>query len=297
MEIVLLSHCSKKMSTRIQGVRTGVFRVSVDFHKSEVSINKEYIIKFVDKMNQRQKGARYYDFGSNTIIRGYFAKNKPNELLCFLENKLIGTRTVLFYLLNLFKCQMDIFVSSHRSYSDEQHQIYVNLIEGQVSLKQLSLHSENISNEELIYILNKLKVTDSLSIYPETEKGLIYNFKKDLASVTIRNASWVDYYALHTSLQHCRFVKLEDSLVTNEELALIVDVWKDNGFPKLEYLNVHSTQMNGYMISVGRYPVQKDKIMNGVIYRFNTQKAIKRNDGVIGSVIQSRSMFKLIVWL
>ncbi|EFO85066.1 hypothetical protein CRE_21963 [Caenorhabditis remanei] len=241
-EKILLSLCSKKISTQINNAQFYSQKVIVDLDMLYQGIrvhtenNRDSFEIYIcpDSMIRRNLNTRQF-FVECCIVRTIFI---PTGISTFWKNHQEGFPSMIRHLSKMFQCK--ISTKSSCNESDLFQETISNSCDLQLEFKKLATRLNGSKDQNLFWyqISSNLELVESLCISSVPDPGFSPVFTSWPQNIFIGNFDWftVEYLLACT----CTTITLEDSSLENKDLEEILKIWKAGGFPNLERLKIHS---------------------------------------------------------
>ncbi|EFO98951.1 hypothetical protein CRE_05247 [Caenorhabditis remanei] len=251
-EKIMLSFCSKRISTQINNYRLYSQKVIVDLDcfKQVIDIQSEnnqdifQVGILPDSRISHSSTIQKLSIACCTVRAEYLQKGMKT----FWNNCLEGFLSIIHHLLKIFQCKMS---TSFNSYCSDLFQpIILKLFDLQLEFKRLSICLKRSMEENLLWnqISNNLGLVEYLSISSSLDPAFEQVFTSWPRKIRILDSDW---FTLETLLScTCSKIILEESLLENKDFDVVLRKWKTGGFPNLKLLWLASPKItdNGEQI-------------------------------------------------
>lgn len=289
LELFEYSQCSQKAAATIKQIGTQNFKLELNFNLSYVRINDDFKFE-VKKLRadeiEKVTGFRTFEKNQNMIYM-----DTRNKVTCLWEDRFARLRTIYSHLSKLFDCptysvRSDASVPTH-AFLLVMHEI----ISRQAEIHVLEIACQSLLENNVKWILEKLKITDELMLGEKLSEdfGKNNSISFDAKSLFIFNAEWITAQKLG-SMTNCVAIELDGSLLNNQDIIKFLENWKSGQYPNLEYLSIKSEKFTKDLNLpdvhhlVGDIGRSRTKIICGKERYIYCDSQIFANDGTIGRV-------------
>ncbi|EFP10426.1 hypothetical protein CRE_22908 [Caenorhabditis remanei] len=291
IELFELSQCSRRALSIISLSGSRKFKLHMNEFTNSIHVNgHSFLIHSNGSPSEYPlHGTRTFN-GSTVKICHQSDQKSKQKLISFWDNKLVGLKTVFFHLSAVFKCPIEC----GRFDPTIPAAIYMSIIDfissRQSEINELCVGGENLPDEYVIDIFNKLRVTEHLVLCHQfcRPPSIPLNNSK---SISIWNSSWITTEHLNL-MKHCKKIHLGRSSLTDRDMTSLLNDWKSGQFPNLQYLCIQSNFLSKNFTAFG-LPSLRDtvnpqphiKTILGFIIWIYGSVDVQRNDGVGATVL------------
>ncbi|EFP10467.1 hypothetical protein CRE_22911 [Caenorhabditis remanei] len=290
IELFELSQCSRRALSIIPLSGSRKFRLIVN--KSSHSIHilaPSDINSFRMYSNSRQ--SKYILHGTRTFMESTvkICHESEGELLSFWDDYFVGFKTVFLHLSKIFNCVIES-ARFHPAFPAVINMATIDfIISRQSEIKELIVDGENLPDEYVIEIFNKLRVTDRLLIRHEFSMPpplIPFNSK----SIDIWKSYWITTEHLN-SMRNSTVIKLNWTTLTDRDMIPFLNNWKSGQFPNLQYLSIKSNFLSKNFTVFGLPslqdtldPQEQKRYILGLPRTIHGGVNVQRDDGVVATV-------------
>ncbi|EGT35866.1 hypothetical protein CAEBREN_18662 [Caenorhabditis brenneri] len=284
IELFELSQCSRKASQIVRIV--GKLSIELDFYRCYIVINeKQFIFAYGKPKEKDVVGIRKFQNNSVNV-----AFDSEDEMFTYWENRITGIEQVFCYFIDVFNCTV-AGINSHRKVPWEVLHFCLQ-ITPKHELKEFELAADELTNENVTWVLENVKVTERLWISQKLSDDFNYNGKPfDAKCVTLFHSSWIKLDHLSQLLDKCVMLQLWESLWNNEEVVEFIRLWRAGKFPNLQNFILKSENLDENLKIDGldalEDTVARAKFSRKIgdqIMMIHSGVPIKRDDGSIGQI-------------
>ncbi|EFP10413.1 hypothetical protein CRE_22901 [Caenorhabditis remanei] len=288
IELFELSQCSRRALSIIPLSGSKHFKLHMNQSFHCISVN-DHVFRIYNNRSQLE----YPLHGTRTFMESTvkICHESEHELVSFWDNGYVGWKTVFFHVSNVFKCTIEYARFSNTIPAE----IFISIIDfissrRQSEIKELTIWGDDLTDENVTEIFNKLRVTDRLDMcyHFSMPPSIPFNFLTK--SIYILNSSWITSEHLK-SMKNCIVIHLDRSTLTDRDMTSLLNDWRSGKFPKLQYLSIKTNFLSSNFTAFG-LPSLQDTV-NPEFYARTilgsprvTYGAIdfQRDDGVVAKV-------------
>ncbi|KAF1771168.1 hypothetical protein GCK72_002994 [Caenorhabditis remanei] len=242
---IMLSLCSKRISTQINNDRLYSQKVILDLHDFDGKIvvhfenDRDTFEIFISPETERtfRSNARQYSIAGCTV-RVTKTRNGIRTLWKNYQDQKEGFRSVIRHLSNMFQCKIptgsnccDIVLFETR----------VSLLfDLQVEFESLCVRFTGSKDENLLFnqLSSGFRLVEDLCISSTPDPGFIPVFSSWPQEISIWSSAW--FTLEHLLESTCTRITLWISLLKNKDLDEILKNWKAGRLPNLKHLSIDS---------------------------------------------------------
>ncbi|EFO99926.1 hypothetical protein CRE_18915 [Caenorhabditis remanei] len=226
-------------------------------------------------------------------------------LKTYWENRIIGMKEMINYARKIFN--RDIYhVTLGKQRTENDHRRVVDLVmKIQNSISTIYCDFPLKNHADLDMILERCKYTQGLSLFVSNTKDYSPskqpNFNVD--SVHIYHSYWIK--PIHFMAMNCKYIILQESLLTNEDINTFLKHWMNGGCFPLKNLFIRNEEPENYedVLNGWEYTEIDDEVKRDFVNEGDDLQSIyggsdiKRPiDDVIATIKNSSRQFRMIVW-
>ncbi|KAF1763117.1 hypothetical protein GCK72_011383 [Caenorhabditis remanei] len=290
IELFELSQCSQRARSIISLSGSRKFKLHMNEFTNSIHVNG-----YSFHIHSNDSPSEYPLHGTRTFnesivkISHQSDQESKQKLISFWDNKLVGLKTVFFHLSAVFNCPTENARFSHPIPAAFFMPIIDFIISRQSEINELYVGGENLSDEYVIEIFNKLRVTEHLVLCHQFSRPPSIPFNSKF--ISIWNSAWITTEHLNL-MKHCTTIHLGRSSLTDRDMTSLLNDWKSGQFPNLQYLCIQSNFLSKNFTAFG-LPSLRDtvnpqphiKSILGFIIWIYGGVAVQRDDGVVATVL------------
>ncbi|KAF1763113.1 hypothetical protein GCK72_011379 [Caenorhabditis remanei] len=285
IELFELSQCSRRALSIIPLSGSKHFKLHMNQFSSSIHVND-----YAFRMYNNDVQSAYILHGNRTFMESTvkIRHHSEREIISFWEDRHVRLKTVFFHLSNVFKCPIECA----RFLNTIPAVVYMSIIDfissRQSEINELNVGGENLSDEHVIEIFDKLRVADHLEM--SHQFSITPSIPFSSKSISIWNSAWITTEHLNL-MKHCIVIELHRSTLTDHDMTLFLNDWKSGQFPNLQYSSIKSSFLSKNFTPFGLPSLQNT--VNPQYYAriiFGSPRVIfgaidfQRNDGVVAKV-------------
>ncbi|KAF1763123.1 hypothetical protein GCK72_011389 [Caenorhabditis remanei] len=244
IELFELSQCSQRAFSVIPLSGSKKFKLRIN-EPSSIRVNGHSV-----SIYNNSSQSEYVLHGTHTFMESTVKTyhHSEQELCSFWDNWCIGLKAVLFYLSKVFNCAIECARFSDRIPAATYMSIMNFICSRQSEIKELTIWGDDLTDEHVTEIFDKLKVTDHLEINHQysVPRSIPFNTK----SIFIRNSSWITIEHLNL-MKNCTVIQLKRSTLIDHDITLLLNDWKSGQFPNPQYLSIESSSFSENFTAFG----------------------------------------------
>ncbi|KAF1763121.1 hypothetical protein GCK72_011387 [Caenorhabditis remanei] len=290
IELFDLSQCSRRSLSIIPLSGSRKFKLRMNNNYSFIHILAPSNV-YSFRMYENSSQSKYILHGTRTFMESTvtISRHSEYELYSFWDDRFVGLKTVFFHLSKIFNCGIE----SAKFYTTIPAVINMPIIDFIISrqseIKELHISGKNFSDEHVIEIFDKLRVTDRLLIRHEFSMSpplIPFNSK----SIDIWKSYWITTEHLN-SMRNSTLIQLNWSTLTDRDMTSFLNDWKSGQFPNLQYLSIQSNFLSKNFTAFGLPSLQDtvdpqdhQRIIFGYPRSIYGGVDVQRDDGVVANV-------------
>ncbi|CAL2033619.1 unnamed protein product [Caenorhabditis brenneri] len=282
IELFELSQCSKKSSVKIRIV--GKLKLELDFHDESIIINDKFRISAFEKGSEEHVvGVRKFQ---NNIVD--IAYESENVIMSFWDDCISGLELIFSHFIETFDCHVEEITSD----DEVPREILFSCLKivPKMKINSLELVADSLADEDVVWILENVEITEFLWIVHKFSDGFVYNQKPlNAKCVVILHSRWVTFDNLSGLMSNCVMLHLSNSSWSNEEVVEFIDQWRAGMYSNFQHFMVQSQMLDENLKIKGLdaledrvNPVEFSRKIGNRTMMIYGGVSIKRNDGSVG---------------
>ncbi|EFP10454.1 hypothetical protein CRE_22962 [Caenorhabditis remanei] len=290
IELAELSQCSKRALSLIPLSGSRKFRLLINQFSSSIHVlTLSNINSF--RMYSNSTQSKYILHGTRTFMDSTvkISHYSEDQLYSFWDDQYVGFKTVFLHLSKIFNCAIESARFRPTTPAVINMATIDFIISRQSEIKELYVGGENLPDEYVIEIFNKLRVTDHLLICHEFSMpppSIPFNSK----SIDIWSSYWITTEHLN-SMRNSTVIKLNWTTLTDRDMIPFLNNWKSGEFPNLQYLFIKSNFLSKNFTAFGLpllrdalNPQEHNRHILGLPRTIHGGVNVQRDDGVVATV-------------